>query len=160
MQIAKKTNPSAYLLKPASKKQVGIAIDLAISNFQKSNYSDQEDLVSVSPNEEHFFLKTDEMFEKIKVNNIACLEAMGTYTKVVTPTKSYTVSVNLKNFLVQYKGKSIIRCQRSYAVNINHIKGFDDRYLFVMKGRQVLEIPYNGEFKSEHLSEFPRIKSK
>jgi DNA-binding LytR/AlgR family response regulator len=160
---AKSTNPSAYLIKPASKKQIDVAIDFALSNFHKkeietSSFKNSEKCPFYTGSG-YFFIKVNDKYEKIYAKDIAFLTASGPYCKISTFKKEYTISANMKSFLEQLNSHKVIRCHRSYAVNIDHIKAFDDISLFVLKGQEVHDIPMSNKYKQIVYSILPRIKA-
>ena len=159
---AKSTNAAAYLIKPASKKQIDVAIDFALSNFHKPKLetNNNEDVhCPFFAGIGYFFVKSNGRYEKIYEKNIAYLKASGTYCVIATTSKEYIISANLKSFLSQIQTKDLVRCHRSYAVNINHIQAFDDISLFVLRGNEVNDIPISNSYKNDVFAILPRIKS-
>lgn len=155
---AKSTNPAAYLIKPASKKQIDVAIDFALSNFHKATNNKDHQCPFFTGNG-YFFVKGSDRYEKIYEKDIAYLQASGTYCVISTTTKEYTISANLKSFLQQINSKELIRCHRSYAVNISRIHAFDDMSLFVLKDQEIHDIPMSNKYKNDVFAILPRIKS-
>ncbi len=159
---AKSTNPAAYLMKPASKTQIDIAIDFALTNFRKKQLESEVDLPQQCPfvtRKGYFFVKVKDRYEKIYAHDISLVMAAGSYTKVHTSDQEYTISAGMKSFLQQLKSEDIVRCHRSYAINIHKVKAFDDLGLFVIQGKEVHNVPVSNQYKGVLQELLPRIKT-
>ena len=92
---AKSTNPAAYLMKPASKTQIDIAIDFALTNFRKKQLESEIDLpqqFSFITRKGYFFVKVKDRYEKIHAHDISLVMAAGSYTNIYTSDQEYTIS--------------------------------------------------------------------
>lgn len=157
---AKSTNPAAYLMKPASKIQVDVAIDFALTNFRKKKLElEPSDQCPFVTRKGYFFIRVKDRYEKIYASDISFVMAAGSYTKIYTTDREYTVSTGMKSFLEQLETNDIIRCHRSYAVNVHKVKAFDDLGLFVIQGEEVHNVPVSGQYKSILQELLPRIKT-
>ncbi len=159
---AKKTNPSAYLIKPASKQQIDVAIDFALTNFNKAQLPD-----SIDDNHHHcpylagkgyFFLKVKEKYIKILTKDIVYLRASGSYCDIFTSVQSYTVSSSLKGLLINLNHESLFRCHRSYAININFIQSFDESNLYLSRGLELVHVQISSNHRRELLDYLPKLK--
>ncbi len=162
---AKITQPAAFLFKPASKRQLDVTIDFALSGFyqSKSRYSYKKGVPSSTcpfiSGPGYFFIKNDQRFDKVYVEDIAYIRAGGAYCTIVTDTGTQTVSVSLRSFLEQLQSDMLFRCHRSYAVNINQITSFDETHLLVRSGNSVTDISLGNKYKEELMERLFRIKS-
>lgn len=162
---AKNTSPSAYLIKPASKQQIDVAIDFAISNFSKSEVADPgspevlRESLNLHAGLGYFFVKTSDRYEKISENDVLYFKASGTYTVLYTTAKTYTLATNIKRVLPQLNQNIFIRCHRSFAVNKNKIAAFDDANIFVKGPDEMNSIPISRSFKSDISSSLVKIKT-
>jgi DNA-binding LytR/AlgR family response regulator len=160
---AKHTKPSAYLIKPASKQQIAVAIDFAMDEFMVKTV--EEELHTKSKHcplysgNGNYYAKIGDRYERIKINEIVMIKASGSYSTIYTENRDYTISANLKNVLAQIVSSDIHRCQRSYAVNKNYIQSFDEDSLYVIRGAEVHCVPLGNSFKKEVLSFLPKIKA-
>jgi len=153
---AKSTNPSAFLVKPASQAQVDVAIDFALTNFKKQSNPVENNYLTYQSS---FFVKVKDRYEKINFPDIAYVMASGSYTKIYTSQKEYTISTGLKSFLEQVDSKDILRCHRSYAVNVQKIKAFDDINLFITREQELRSIPISQQYKSHIQAYLTKIKA-
>lgn len=161
IERAKNVGVYAYILKPFNDRQVGIAIELALVNFsnQTANknlfeskaFSKKENQV-IQINDS-LFLKKDDHFERVVINEVMFLEADGNYTTIHTKTGRYLYSVVLKNIERKFPINQFLRVHRSYVVNINAISGFEGNLLFIEDHK----IPVSKSHKNEVFKRFQKI---
>ena len=148
-----KLNAGYYLIKPVSVRQLDVAIDMAIRQAVKKEFKNSQQTSIYCPafaGNTFVFVKTQTKFEKIFLKDICVIEAGGAYCKIETGYKPFTVPTNLGSFLDQIQpNPSIVRCHKSYAVNVDHIESFDQHSLYVAKGNGVVEIPLSISFRDE-----------
>lgn len=128
IQNALAQRPGAYISKPFSKEDVKIAIELVCQKYntqvikggiQTNNYSN------------YIFIKEGALYKRIDINTILYIEAKGSYSTIVTPVKSYTLSYNLNHFSSQVQGHSFKKVHRSFIVNIKNVEAFDNNSLII-----------------------------
>lgn len=125
------TNPSAYLSKPFNKNDLKVAVELAC---QKSNQIvlNQSSNGSIS-DYRYLFLKVGNNYRRIDIHSILYLEAKGSYSLIVTPEKTYTLSYNLNHFAIKIKDPLFKRVHRSFVINITKVEGFDRNSITINK---------------------------
>ena len=132
LKRAKQTRPSNYLTKPFNEADLVRAIDLAFSNFNsqppapKGNKSD------------HIFIKTDNTFVRVPLNEILFLHADRAYCNIVTEDKSYVQSVSMNHVFEQIRSNDFIRIHRSHVVNVNKVTAIEGN--MVRLGKHTLEM--------------------
>ena len=138
VERAQKTLPSAFLLKPFNDRQVQIAIDMALNNFERkvvaSSVQETHDPIKNEPMvifKGSLFLKKDSHFERLSFDDVLYLEAASNYTSVITKKGRYVYSTILKYFEEKLPGDKFIRVHRSFIVNLDSVTGFEGGYLFV-----------------------------
>ncbi len=158
---AKKTNPSAYLVKPANKTQIDVAIDMAINSFYNKRQVTKAPLCPLFSAPSFIFLKVRikdyERYEKFFYQDISYFKSDGSYTEVHCGQKMPILSANLKKTLEIINQNIYIRCHRSFAVNINHIQSFDTSYLYVANGNEVLNIPIGDQYRESVMGQINRL---
>lgn len=159
---AKSTRPAAYLLKPASKQQLDVTIDMALSTHYRKvmHVGESADNCPFLQGDDLLFIKNKDRYEKFIQSEIIYLKASGTYTEIISNHKKILVSLNLKRILSQLNQRSFLRCHRSYAVNRNFIEAFDDSTLFLKINDKIVEVPISRGKKEEFQSLMPRMKGK
>jgi DNA-binding LytR/AlgR family response regulator len=145
VEKAKKTQPSAYLLKPFNDRQVQIAIEMALINYSK-----QLTPVSVEPDGQHrlndeavviddsFFIRKDSCYVKILIDDIDYLSAEGSYTMIYTDKNNYLHCQVLKYFEKLLPPKKFMRIHRSHIINIASITKIEGNTLKI--GSKVLPL--------------------
>ncbi|UTW63599.1 response regulator transcription factor [bacterium SCSIO 12741] len=76
----------------------------------------------------------------LDLGKIMYLKAEGSYTRIVTADESHVLSKNLKTVLELLSNDKLIRVNRSYALNADHIKGFSlskDGMVVLNNGKEV-----------------------
>jgi len=139
VERAKTVNPYAYLLKPFNDRQINIAIELALTNFSKQtpekellkehNFSYEEN--NALKIKDSLFLKKNNRFERVSLNEIQFLQAENNYTTIHTKLNKFLYSTVLKKIEQQLPNNMFLRVHRSYIVNTNAINGFEGNMLFV-----------------------------
>ncbi|SDM42346.1 LytR/AlgR family response regulator transcription factor [Kriegella aquimaris] len=139
IERAKSVRPYAYLLKPFNDRQVSIAIELALKNFAikiperqilgKKTFSPTEN--QVLQIKDSLFLKKNQHFERVPIEEILFLEADSNYCTVYTRTDRFMYSVGLNKIEAQLPQDRFLRIHRSYVVNINLVDGFEGNMLFI-----------------------------
>ena len=79
------------------------------------------DFLMSSEKNRHILIKSNLKTEKILLNKIFWIEAMGDYVKVVTKDKKYLVLSTMKAFLSKLPENQFIRIHKSYIVNLKKV---------------------------------------
>lgn len=158
---AKQTNPGAYLVKPANKIQIDIAIDMALNAFYNKVQPQKALIYPLISGPDFIFLKIRkkdyERYEKFYYQDISYFKSDGSYTEVHSCEKAPIVSYNIKKTLELLNQSIYIRCHRSYAVNIQHIQSFDVNHLYVSNGNELLTIPIGDQFRVNLILKITRL---
>ncbi len=145
VERAKKTRPAAYLLKPFNDRRIKIAIDLAV--FKTTA---EEKTPAFSPrkaNKDSIFLKHRRQYFKIILHDLLWLEADGNYSTLFTQTDKIVQTTPLGHLVEKLNYPSLVRTHRSYVVNIDHVKRFEEHRLFIND----TEIPISRAHRAELL---------
>lgn len=75
----------------------------------------------------------------IPITDIIYLEAEGSYTKIITPEKSYYSSRPLKSYEKSLNDLPFFRSHHSFVVNLNYMTRYDKacRYIELINGTKV-----------------------
>ncbi|MEM7549600.1 MAG: response regulator [Bacteroidota bacterium] len=131
---ALKAKPSAYLVKPYSKKELQIAIDMAFHNFEQHKIAvgqaGEEPSSSHYSFNQHVFIKDRHRLERVEYGDILWMKAESSYVSITTVDKQYLLtSDTLGSLLPKFDYPYLLRVHRSYAVNINKVKAIDGNQL-------------------------------
>jgi len=85
--------------------------------------ADKKQLQYLIADEKQQFIvvKSNLKTEKIKLDQIHWIEAMGDYVKIITPEKKYLVLSTMKDFLSKLPQNQFIRIHKSYIVNLKRV---------------------------------------
>jgi DNA-binding LytR/AlgR family response regulator len=125
---AKQTRPANYITKPFLEADLVRAIELAFSNFNFTKTA------AVSDIPDHIFVKHENKFVRIPLDDILYLHADRSYCNIVTTDKTYVQSVSMNHVWEQINHKDFMRIHRSHVVNVNKITAIEGN--MVMLGKQ------------------------
>ena len=174
-QRAKKTKPANYFLKPCSKQQLYIAIDMAIDAFLAENVMGKNSA----------FIKTDESYSKkiltnkisfhklngileiVPVEDIVYCEADGTVTKVFLKgykqegrnrdIPTFTAMRNLGFYATRLENDaSFFRVKSDILLNITYLKTYNhgERTLLLTNNRSLLASREGGKKLNNYLTDY------
>ena len=119
LERAKKTQPANYLTKPFNEADLIRAIDLAFNNARHIPSAG-------SRLSKPIFLRTEsQVYIKLDLQEILYLEADRSYCKVITTTRTFTLSTSMNNVYEQLNHEDFIKVHRSYIVNVNRVTSLD-----------------------------------
>lgn len=134
------TSPSAFISKPYNKKDIVIALEIA---FNKHN---EKQLVNKTQIEGNcFFVKNGDYYTKINLEEVNYIEADGSYSKIYTDNKNYTLSSNLNHFQDQIGNDCFARIHRSYIINIKKVEAFDKNSVIINSQTLPISKPHQKE---------------
>jgi len=142
------TSPSAFISKPYNKKDIVIALEIA---FNKHNDSILK--AKKLPNENCFFVKNGDYYTKINLEEVNYIEADGSYSKIHTNKKSYTLSSNLNHFQDNINNDCFARIHRSYIINLKKVEAFDKNSVLI----NAKHLPISKSHQKEILNLFTKL---
>jgi DNA-binding LytR/AlgR family response regulator len=154
-QLARKTKPQAFLVKPFNARTLLASVDLALYNFSENHEADgiidsssfvRKDFQAAIL--DGFFIREGGRHKKIKLTDLLFIEADGSYAKLVTSVGQHTITQNLSAFLRKVSLPPLVRVHRSYIINVNRVDSFDDSHIYIEK----YPIPLSKTYRTEFLS--------
>ncbi|MBL6448430.1 LytTR family transcriptional regulator DNA-binding domain-containing protein [Fulvivirga sp. 29W222] len=153
IERAKSVNPYGYLLKPVNEKELLISIELALSNFSNQP---PDKAISNKPWQgantdtalqinDSLFLKKDQHFQRVTLDDILLLEADNNYTLIYSKSERFLYSTVLRKMEEKLPSGQFLRVHRSYVVNIQSVTGFEGNTLFIGEMR----IPVSKQYREE-----------
>ncbi len=91
---------------------------------------------SPAPESDHFFIKTDGQYVKIRLEEVLYFESDKDYLFIHTPRKRYMTLLSLKQLEQELPTERFVRVHRSFIVNLQHIEALESGHLTVA-GRQI-----------------------
>ena len=127
LERAKKTQPAAYITKPFNEADLVRAIDIAFTNAntQAAKRPLKKDYV--------FLRENNQVFSRLRLDDILYLQAERAYCCIVTETKEHTFSTSMNHIWEQLGQEDFVRAHRSYVVNLNRITSLDGNVIYFGK---------------------------
>ena len=142
------TSPSAFISKPYNKKDIIVALEIA---FNKHNDKLLSNNTIVKGN--CFFVKNGDYYTKVNLNDVNYIEADGSYSKIYTNSKDYTLSTNLNHFQEHITNDCFARIHRSYIINLKKVEAFDKNSVIINSK----PLPISKSHQKEILSLFTKL---
>ncbi|MGZ5243380.1 MAG: LytR/AlgR family response regulator transcription factor [Bacteroidia bacterium] len=115
-----------YLVKPINHARFNNAICRALTQMEINLHADSEkNSLPIHIRDDHFFIRSDSQFVRIKFADIYYIEALKDFVKIHTTARSYIALVNLKHIEAALPFGLFLRTHRSYLVNRSHIIAID-----------------------------------
>ncbi|WP_259065289.1 LytR/AlgR family response regulator transcription factor [Mucilaginibacter sp. X4EP1] len=117
-----------YLMKPVTYERFLKACEKALVKVSGSE--------TIKQNKEHpefLYVKCNQRFEKVWIDDILFIESMLNYINIITINKKYTVYSSLKAIESGLSANKFIRIHKSYVVAINHIQAIDNSHVHVVE---------------------------
>ena len=143
----------AYLIKPFDQLTLRSAVEKALEvDVQAINLvSALGDLknVSMDNTQEHFFIRLNNHFYKIIINDIKWIQSEGNYSTIHTADKRLPVKMSLVKVLEYLSAHSILQIHKRYLVNMKHIESIDIVGSTLTSGGE--KLPIGRKYKSDFL---------
>jgi len=97
--------------------------------------------------ERHFFIRKNDRYVKIKIEEIQFIEAAGSYLKLVTFQEEFSLSLNLSQFERRNTLPGLVRIHRSFIVNCECIDSFDSAFVYIHR----YKVPIGAKFRERFL---------
>lgn len=107
----------------------------------------------------YIFVKSGKIYKKISYSDIQYIKASGAYCDIMLKGKYFTISASLNKVLDQLDTDTIVRCHRSFAVNVDMISSFDETTIKLECIDERITLPISMTYRSLMLDVLPRIKS-
>ncbi|MEM7551857.1 MAG: LytTR family transcriptional regulator DNA-binding domain-containing protein [Bacteroidota bacterium] len=132
IERAKEQSPYGYVVKPYGLKDIQVAIEIAMNNFEKFQEMKSTDSEALAANK-NLYLKVDYRLVKVDEEDILWIEAKGDYAVFKTKTKSYVVHTTLRNVEEKLTQSRFLKVHRSFIVNMDHVVDIEDSNLLIEK---------------------------
>lgn len=148
---ARKTLPSAFLVKPFTPETLLASIDLALYNFSDKCVKTDVQADSLRPDfhtliNQKLFIRVNGKHKKIDPVAIEYVQADGSYITLHTDKEQFVLSQNLRQFLQKTTIPGLIRVHRSYLVNISKVDSFTEDTIFLGRERIPVSESYRADF--------------
>ena len=162
VEIAKKVKPNGYLVKPFEQQDLYTSIEIALSsyNYGENEVDKVEDVDTSERSEEDrnnvsnavlkdsIFVKKNNLYYRIKYDDIHFIKADNVYLEVNTIDKKFLVRSALKDYLDKLPSNNFYRAHKSYIINLSHIQAVNSKDIMIKDEL----IPISKEFREFILS--------
>lgn len=126
LERAKEVNPHAYLIKPFTREELYVSIEIAISNYQLKKSRVAEKGIGSVKGTQAIFIKDHHSFRKINLHDILFVASEENYVKVhIHNSKPLLVRSTFTDFLNQLPPAVFFRTGRSHAIQLDKIDKID-----------------------------------
>lgn len=143
--------PMGYIVKPFRESDLRTNIEIALSRSKtEKKQAPKED----RPQEiNSIFVKCDKGWTGILLHEITYLEACDNYTYVYLGKDRIMVRSTLKNFLEKLPEKIVVRCHRTYAVNLQKVRSITSSHLLL----EAKTVPIGSNYRANLISQLVLI---
>jgi DNA-binding LytR/AlgR family response regulator len=139
---AKKVQPSGYLLKPFTKDDLFVSIEIALSKFSVSKTQSEPDDIIIN---DSMFIKEGRFFTKVSFQDILWIQQDRNYVEIHTMNRVHPVRSTLKDFAPNLPERQFFQVHRSFIVNVNQITAINSDIIRLHEK----EIPISKNHKEE-----------
>lgn len=115
-----KHHPVDYLVKPINSNEFEEAIKKAVKVIEKNRLQNQH-------NEAYINVTSDAQKQRVKLNDILWIEALGDYVCIITQKKKMVVHSTMYSFEQKLPKQQFVRIHKSYIVNQNKILSYNSK---------------------------------
>jgi DNA-binding LytR/AlgR family response regulator len=119
-------NATDYLVKPIKFNRFETAINRAYKQMELKAIQGSEHMDPKIIENDHFFIRSDHSFIRIKYADLVYIEGKKDYVRVVTTGNNYMTAMNLKVIEEKLPVSNFIRIHKSFMVNIAKIESINN----------------------------------
>jgi DNA-binding LytR/AlgR family response regulator len=132
LERAKRVNPNAYLIKPFTKEDLHVSIEVAFNNYNTYRQMANASPVASPAKRKAIFLRNKQSFTKVLFSNILFVESAGNYVNIyLTGEEKLLYRYTITEFLELLPAEDFYRIHRGYIVQLNAVQKIDEGELQV-----------------------------
>jgi len=135
-----------YLLKPVTFNRFFKAATKA-KEYYRLKYQQEGEVANAQ--DDYFFVKCDNKFEKITFSDVLYVQAMQNYVIICTQGQKYITLLNLKNVGQNLDPKSFVKVHKSFIVAVDKVESIEGNELLV----HGMRIPISRNYRKEVLDQ-------
>jgi DNA-binding LytR/AlgR family response regulator len=153
---ARPLGPAAYLTKPVAADALQRAMALAVDSFGAPLTPPEVPATAASLSSANaLFIKENGLLEKICLSEIRSVEANDKMCRLVLADRTVQVRMALRELVHHLPADRFVQIQRSYFVNLDHIRRLDPLHSVLQVGEQLL--PVSETYYAELLRRLPTL---
>lgn len=126
-----------YLLKPFSYQRFYKAVSRAENKYNLIKKAPTQNTDSEQGNCEFVMIRSDSATIRVEISSIICVEGLKDYVKIYTTEKNYVTKITMKNIESYLVNHGFMRVHKSYVVNLNMVKSFENNHVVLPKNLKV-----------------------
>lgn len=131
-----------YLLKPVTFDRFFMAVNKAREYQRFLQFSSVAEKGKPVVEEDYFFIRCGNKYEKIFFDDVLYLESMQNYVNIYTIKGKYTTLINLKSLEQNFDNNLFMRVHKSYMVSVRKIDMIEGNEIFMQSFRIPLSRSY------------------
>lgn len=149
-----KSKPVTILSKPLDRNNVLAGVKLSFQKNRESNIEGTEEKNVLSENKDHFFVKSENSYQKISLSEILYVKGEGAYTRIQKVDGRLVIRALLKEFEFLLKREGFLKTHRSYVVQLDKIDKIFKKHIELNDQ----EVPLNKEYRQGLLDSIQTIR--
>ena len=140
-----------YLLKPVRMDRFLKAVNKAAELFYVKEAAKAVEKSQINADNSTIFIKSNRKYIKLKLQDILMVEGMKDYVLVHIEKDRYPVAMNLKTFTSSLPENIFARINKSFVVNVNHIREIADNHVKIGSKSLSIGRSYKDDFLNKHI---------
>ena len=148
------SKPITILSKPLDRNDVLAAVKLSFQKSREYEVDENDKKNILSENKDHFFVKSENSYQKISLSEILYVKGEGAYTRIQKVDGRHVVRALLKEFEFLLNRKGFIKTHRSYIVQLDKIDKIFKKHIEL----QDQEVPLHKEYREGLLDSIQTVR--
>lgn len=163
---ARSVGYSHYLLKPVHVRQLGIAIEDALSSNSVVIGGDRQAnskhiICPLVQEPQSFFVKGNgKAYERVNVADILWVTTNNPIIEIQTIYKKHTSSCQLGTFAIQIRHSQLLRIHASHIVNVDYVLKVDENNVFILHNEILFDFKISKSYKNKIDDQLLYLRSK
>ncbi|MFC3415250.1 LytR/AlgR family response regulator transcription factor [Algoriphagus hitonicola] len=156
IEKVKHIKPDGFIVKPFTKESLITSIQLAIENFSSLDQAKSgTQLIHAPKSIDEIFIRDNGWLKKIEIDEIELIKTEGTYSRIITEGKQFTLRNTAKEVLGKLPDNQFLRVHKSYIVNLKKIEAFNSTVIKIAQH----EIPIGRNFYKDLVNHVNKINN-
>ena len=148
------TKPLTILSKPLDRNDLLAGVKLSFNRSKELNSDAANTDSALIENSDHFFVKSENSYQKISLSDILYVKGEGAYTRIQKVDGRLVVRALLKEFEFLIKKEGFLKTHRSYIVQLDKIEKIFNKHIEL----QDQEVPLNKEYREGLLNKIQTVR--
>ncbi|MCD6062364.1 MAG: response regulator transcription factor [Flavipsychrobacter sp.] len=145
---------AGYIVKPIDKTEFVATLDNVLEKIRNKRLA-KKALSSEVHIQKRIGIPSGKAIDYVNIQDIICLEAVNSYTKIITDETEILSSYNIGKFKELLDDAMFYQVHRSYIINLNHIRRYEASGFVIMSNSK--EIPLSKSQREHFLSLFSKL---